>query len=223
MSRGGRRRRFSLAPVVTFLLGVALLSGIVHIAVILLVPVVAKTDGWSRLTAVAESGRFAPVTAIQPEGQPLVPGLDPLFVHGACRIDISEAPAQLSFAATDNFWSLAIYDPSDIVVFSLNDRTAIEGFLELLVVTPLQATEIRETEPAIIARNIVVESEETDLVALVRLYAPGTADAAAAREVLAEATCEPREGAADDQALRLPPSGLRPGGAGSTGGSASPA
>ena len=63
-----------------------------------------------------------------------VAGLDPLFVNGACRIRLGEAPVGITVDASDRFWSVALYDPKGVIVFSLNDRTAVEGRLDMIVV-----------------------------------------------------------------------------------------
>ena len=183
-------RRIALAPVIVFALATLFLAGIVHIVVILLVPRMAENDGWSRLAAVAAERRFGLVTAIEGDGS-TVPGLDPLFVHGACRINISLSPARLALVAADRFWSLAIYDENGTAIFSLNDRTAAEGVLQMLIVTPLQNAELRESDPAALAESIAVESEKTDLIALIRLYAPSSISRDEARAILNGAACTP--------------------------------
>ena len=55
-------------------------------------------------------------------------------MNGACRLDLGEAPAGIAVDARDRFWSLALYDPKGTIIFSLNDRTAVEGRLDMIVV-----------------------------------------------------------------------------------------
>jgi len=172
------------------LLATLLLAGIIHIATILLVPHYSNADGWSRAATAAVNEGWTPL--ISPDSsQAAIPGLDPLFVHGLCRFSISEAPAILSFEAANRFWSLALYDRSGTVEFSLNDRTAVDGALEMLVVNSLDAERLKESPQADLEGMIIVESANDDLIAVLRLYAPEPADRAEAAAQIAAAQCAP--------------------------------
>jgi uncharacterized membrane protein len=169
-------------------LAILLVAGIVHIVTIFLVPKYVPADGWTRLADQSSTDRFT-ILEDQERNRPVVPGLDPLFVHASCRLDLSEAPAQLTLIAPDRFWSLALFDPRGVIVFSLNDRTALGGELHMLVATPAQHAQLREHPPQGIEETIVVQSEATDLIALVRLYAPSEGARQAARQIGAAASC----------------------------------
>lgn len=169
-------------------MAILLVTGIVHIVTIFLVPQYVPADGWTRLADLSSTDRFT-VLEDQERHRPAVPGLDPLFVHATCRLDLSEAPAQLTLSAPDRFWSLALFDQRGVIVFSLNDRTAFGGELHMLVATPAQNAQLREHPPQGIEETIVVQSEATDLIALVRLYAPTDDARQAARRVGAAAAC----------------------------------
>jgi uncharacterized membrane protein len=182
--RVGRILRLTLVLALT----VALVAGIVHIVTIFLVPHYVPSDGWTRLARVSAGESFA-VLEDEARQRPAVPGLDPLFVHAACRLDLAEHPALVTLRAPDRFWSLALFNPRGIVVFSLNDRTATAGELHMLAVTPAQNAQLKESPPEGIEDTIVVESEATDLIALVRLYAPTEGARRAARQIATAAGC----------------------------------
>lgn len=190
-SRGVYRFRLPFGGIAAFLLGTLFLAGAIHICTILLVPLLARHDGWSRLAPLAGEARFAELGVVGP-GAANVAGLDPLFINGACRLRLGEAPAALTVAARERFWSLALYDPKGTVIFSLNDRTAVEGRLDMLVVSPAQNAEFRQAAaPAADDQTVVVEAKTNDLVALLRLFAPTSAARAEARRILAAAECVP--------------------------------
>jgi len=170
------------------LLATLLLAGIVHIVAILLVPHYSGADGWSRAAAVAVNDGWNPLVS-PATSEAAIPGLDPLFIHGLCKIAVDEAPSVLSLEAADRFWSLALYDRSATVVFSLNDRTAVDGALEMLVVNPLDAERLKESPQADLEGMIIVESAKTDLIAVLRLYAPEPADRVEAQAQIAAALC----------------------------------
>jgi uncharacterized membrane protein len=182
--------RFPLGTFAAFVTAILLLAGTIHICAILLVPLVASANGWSRLTAFAGEDQFTEVPVLGAEGVG-VPGLDPLFVNGACRLNLAAAPAGIALEARDRFWSLAVYDPSGTIVFSLNDRTAVDGRLDMTVVNPVQNAALRNARPADFEQMIVVESRSDDLIALLRLFAPTAVAQAEARGILARAECLP--------------------------------
>ncbi|WP_128292581.1 DUF1254 domain-containing protein [Afifella aestuarii] len=191
--RIGRRRRLIPAGffggLLAWLLAIFLLAASIHIVVIFLVPRLASSDGWSKLAAVTTEAGF---TLLPPDGQgPAIAGLDPLFVHGACRISLKDAPASLSFSGPNSFWSLALYQRRGTVLFSVNDRTAIDGRLDMLIVDPIQNAQLKETTSAALDQTIVVEAAQPDLIALVRFYAPTPRERQVAIEHLQAAECVP--------------------------------
>jgi uncharacterized membrane protein len=187
ISRGREWPRLRIGGVATFVVGTLLAAGAIHICAILLVPMFAKADGWSRLVPFAGEDRFTEVPASSGE----VAGLDPLFVTGACRLNLTEAPAGITVDARDRFWSVALYDPSGAIIFSLNDRTAIEGRLDMIVVDPAQSAKLKRAPSEEIEMTIVAESPSEDLVALLRLFAPTRTAREDARRVMARAECLP--------------------------------
>jgi len=175
--------------IVTSLLAIVLLSTAIHIVAVLLVPRFATADGWSRLSEFADVGDFREIPT-DPQGR-VLPGLDPMFVHGACFLDLNIAPAVLSLTAPDRFWSLALYNDEGISTFSLNDRTAQDGTLDMLVVTPVQTAQLKENPPEDIDDIIVVETQSDSLIAVFRLYAPTPELRRLSRQALEAAICEP--------------------------------
>ena len=164
--------RIRFGGAIAFLTGVLLLAGAIHICTILLVPVFAKEGGWSRLVPYAGEGKFTEIPAAGASGAEGVAGLDPLFVNGACRIRLDDAPVEITVDANDRFWSVALYDPKGVIVFSLNDRTAVEGRLDMLVVNAEQNAELKKSPSVELEQTIVAESPSDDLIALLRLFAP---------------------------------------------------
>jgi uncharacterized membrane protein len=177
-----------LRSVVSVVLAIVLLSTAIHIVAVLLVPRFASSDGWTRISEFAEVGRFRtmPTDGVSP----VLPGLDPLFVHSACFLPVEDAPGVLSLTAPDRFWSLALYNDEGIATFSLNDRTAQDGTLDMLIVNPVQSAQLKENPPDDIDEIIVVETQSDSLVAVFRLYAPTAELRRSAQEAIDAAVCD---------------------------------
>ncbi len=191
LTQGWYLPRIRFGGLIAFVTGTLLLAGAIHICTILLVPALAKEDGWSRLVPYAGQDQFAEIPDAGTSGAEGVAGLDPLFVNGACRIRLGEAPVGVTVDASDRFWSVALYDPKGVIVFSLNDRTAVEGKLDMLVVNAQQNVELKKSPTVEIEETIVAESPSDDLIALLRLFAPTPTARADARQILADSECLP--------------------------------
>jgi uncharacterized membrane protein len=183
-----------------FVVGVLLLAGSIHICTILLVPMFAKDDGWSRLVPYAGDSEFTEVPTADTNNGKGVAGLDPLFVTAACRINLEQAPAGIAVDESDRFWSLALYDPDGTILFSLNDRTAVEGRLDMIVANPEQNAKLRKSPTVELEMTIVTESRSDDLIALLRLFAPTPTAREDARRIMAQAECLPAPSVIPDAA-----------------------
>lgn len=195
--RGWALPRLPIGAFAAYAVGIFMAAGAIHIGAILLVPVFAREDGWSRLLPFAGEDRFSEIPIRSDEG---VAGLDPLFVNGACKLDLGDAPAGIAVDARDRFWSVALYDPSGAILFSLNDRTAVDGRLDMIVVNPAQNAEIKRVPTPETENSIVVESPSNDLIALVRLFAPTKTAQADARRIMTAAECLPAPAVMPSQA-----------------------
>ncbi len=165
-------------------------AGIVHIVTVLLVPFFAEKDAWSRLQQSARPFVFS-ILETDHGSEAHVTGLDPLFVQAACRVQTTTAPVEITFDDPDRFWSLAIIDRLNSVIFSLNDRTVEQGGARFLLVTATQKSRIRERDPLAHEDNIFVDTDQDELVAILRIYAPTAIDRKQVAGVVGNAICRP--------------------------------
>lgn len=185
-----RPMRLPVLGLAAVLTAILFLSGAIHIVTILSVPSLASADGWSRLSDFAGEEQFSEIPKTAGTGR-AVAGLDPLFVNGACHISVSEVPTAITVEPSDRFWSLALYDPYGMIVFSLNDRTVVDGRLDMLIVDARQnrASPAPASEEA--PDTIVVEAKSSELIAVLRLFAPTPGTIKDARRILARSECLP--------------------------------
>ena len=166
-------------------------AGIVHIAVLLLLPSLSDRDAWSRLSAAGEPYTFIPVGS-EAAGAALVTSADPHFQAVACRFDLSDGVVHVEAAGNVPFWSVSVYNRSGQNIYSYNDRTAAEGELDLILATPAQAVALRRSLPDELEQSVIVEmGAEQGMIAL-RSFIPDESWRSRVEAYLADASCTSR-------------------------------
>jgi len=145
--------------------------GIVHIAVLLLLPQFSERDAWSSLAAASDFYKSVRVDGSDDQA-PLVGALDPLFRASACRFDLKEGPVHIRAPGNVPFWSVSIYNRAGQNVYSFNDRATERGALDFVVLTPSQMIEIRKAPPETYQRSIFVQVPIGEGIVVVRSFVP---------------------------------------------------
>ncbi|RLQ87526.1 DUF1254 domain-containing protein [Notoacmeibacter ruber] len=154
----------------SFLLAVAIGlagAGLVHIAVIFLIPRAAPASAWSRIYEITE-----PFEARRLDEADIIYDADPLFAIAACRFDLTKGPLKLSAQGNVPFWSVALINPGGQTVWSINDRNGTEENLDLMVVNRLQEIEIRREMPPELASTVLALSSNDEGIAVIRIFRP---------------------------------------------------
>ena len=73
---------------------------------------------------------------------------------------------------TDAFWSASVFTEDGKILYSLTKRTAIEGKLSVLVVNPIQMSNLREIQPKEIETSILVETQSNKGFLVLRVLSP---------------------------------------------------
>ncbi|MBB6466892.1 putative membrane protein [Aminobacter lissarensis] len=146
-------------------------AGIAHIVILLLVPSFSERDAWSRLAMVAGPNK---VVRLDQEigGTPVVKALDPSFFEAACRFDLTEGVVRIDNAGKVPYWSASVYDRSGQNIYSFNDRTATDGNLDFVVLTPAQMIDLRKELPTEFEKSIFVETPIDEGIVVVRAFVP---------------------------------------------------
>ncbi len=169
----------------TGLVGAALL----HILIILALPSFTGKDAYTRVQAEGPADAFysLPDTA---EGERLA-NLDPYVKIAVCHFDVTTQPVRLLAGKGPGFWSLAIYDSRSDEVFSINDRTSVDGGVDVLAASTVQLGRIRKALPDSLSQTITVELKDPLGYAVLRTMAPQASFEESARDFLADAVCAP--------------------------------
>lgn len=177
--------RSVLFAVIVGLVGAALL----HIVIVLALPRFTGKDAYSRVLGLYEMDSFFPLTS-----EPGPTGLaneDPFLRVAVCGFSVSTGPARFIAKGAVPFWSLSIYDADSNEIFSMNDHTAVNGNLDLVMATPIQLVDLRKTPPESLAQSIMVEMPDEEGYAVLRALAPTGSFEEPVRTFLAESSCEP--------------------------------
>ncbi|PSH57534.1 MULTISPECIES: DUF1254 domain-containing protein [Phyllobacterium] len=165
-------------------------AGLIHIAVVLLVPYYSDRNTWSRISAYGDDWQFHTVTREGIAG--MVPlAFDPLFQAVACRFDITDLPAHITGVGTTPYWSISVYNRQGANIYSINDRTAIADQLDLVVATPLQMIELNKTKPAAAENSVLIEADMDEGFVVVRSFVPDESWRSQVDAFLKSANCTP--------------------------------
>ncbi len=128
--------------------GAILVAGIVHIASILTMPRLAPRDAHARMSRLAPAHRMTLLPASVP-GAGTSPFDDPALVQGVCRYDLDAGPLRLrAELASDTLTLMSFHARFGQIYYSMTDRSATRGKLDVLVLTPqqLEAVEANDNE-----------------------------------------------------------------------------
>ncbi|MBO6719139.1 MAG: DUF1254 domain-containing protein [Rhizobiaceae bacterium] len=165
-------------------------AGIVHIAVLMLLPYYTERDAWSLLS---RSSGYYETTRIGGSGAttPLVRSVDPLFSAVACRFDLADGVLHVDAEGTVPFWSMSVYDRNGQNIYSFNDRTAPDGQVNFVVLTPVQTIEVRKTLPESFVESVFVEADLSEGIVVVRAFVPDPTWSSAIDSFLSGVACTP--------------------------------
>lgn len=177
-----------LVAAFTGLIGAALL----HIVIILTLPQFTGRDAYTRVIDSGPANRF-----ITLDDRPNAAGLanvDPFLRVAVCHFNLGAMPVRLLARGDTTFWSLAIFDSAANEVFSMTDRTSVDGNLDVLIASPVQVNRIRKTSANLLAQSILVEMPRDAGYAVLRVMVPQPSFEEAASDFLSEAACSPVAG-----------------------------
>jgi uncharacterized membrane protein len=172
-----------------FLVGI-IGAGIVHIAIIFLLPANASNDAWSRIAAIAEPYQPVLLENVEPSVLP-ASQRNPFLRAVACRFDLSDGPLRVSAREAVPFWSMSLYDRSGLNVFSISDRAAPGNVPDLLVLTSKQLSELRTEMPETFDQSLFVETDVTQGMIVLRVLVPDESYVRQVGRALGAISCKP--------------------------------
>ena len=174
-----------------WLLGGALLGGIVHLATVLVLPSLATHDAYSRLAPITRVNAVTPIPAPSPDSAAM-PFMDPAFATSVCRYDLSDGPLKFTVPVSPAYTSVSFYTRAEVAYYAINDRAAGRRVIELELMTTDQRNDLPGDEEITAADRLIVESPTTTGLILIKALAPEAGLLPAARTALAAARCAPQ-------------------------------
>jgi uncharacterized membrane protein len=174
-----------------WLLGGALLGGIVHLATVLVLPSLATQDAYARLSPITRVNAVTPIPTPSPESAPM-PFMDPAFATAVCRYDLSDGPLKFSVPVSPAYTSVSFYTRADVAYYAINDRAAGRRVIELELMTTEQRNDLPGDEEITAADRLIVESPSTTGIILIKALAPEAGLLPIARAALIAARCQPQ-------------------------------
>lgn len=87
------------------------------------------------------------------------------------------------------FWSVSVYDRNGHNIYSFNDRTATNGMLDMVVLTPARMIEVRKELPEGFERSVFVEAPIGEGIVVVRSFVPDESWKPIVSQFLSGSTC----------------------------------
>lgn len=163
-------------------------AGIVHIVILLLVPEFSERDAWARLESISRPYEMTRLDLDHAEVQS-IGAADPSFVTAACRFDLSDGSVHVATDGKVPFWSAAVYDRGGANLYSLTDRSAVDGALNLVILTPDQMIEARKDMPDDLDRSVLIETPAGEGIVVVRAFVPDASWAGVVGDFVGRTTC----------------------------------
>jgi len=121
-----------------WLTAIVFVAGLVHIVSIFALPELAQKDAFSRLSALAKPGQLSLLPPPVP-GREYAPFEDPALVQAVCLYDLDFGPLELSAdIPSDGFLSFSFRTRTGRVFYSMTDKAASQGKLDVIVLTAKQ-------------------------------------------------------------------------------------
>ena len=173
---------------ILLIMGGILLGGVIHIAIVFMVPYYADHDAWAEMHRFGRDGQFHVLQVPQPGAEPLA-SLDPHMLQAVCRFNLGRGPVRVQATLADEFWSVAVFDRRGRNVYSLNDRSVDSAHLDLVILTPVQMAQLRQDPPASLETAVVQELPINSGFVLLRAFVPDDSLMPAISTALKTADC----------------------------------
>ncbi|WP_421852514.1 DUF1254 domain-containing protein [Oricola sp.] len=146
-------------------------AGLIHLAVILLLPLFSSNDVWQQIEAQSQ-----PYEIVRLDGRAdrfaAARVFDPNFAVFACRFNLADGVFWIRSPGNIDYWSVAVFDDRGAILFSANDRIAATKAIDLSVALQPQIRFLRQNPKALLENSIMTGAARREGFAVVRIFRP---------------------------------------------------
>jgi uncharacterized membrane protein len=167
------------------------LAGLIHIAAVLMLPVLAPRNAHARLAALGPANTMIELPPATP-GRQVMPLMAPDVRYAFCRFDLANGPVRLRATVADELWMIALYTPEGENFYSVPGADMRRAEIDLVIVGADQTVEEAGVDAPESSDNvIVVNSPITEGIALIRAPLAGPSRANQVERALRSTACGP--------------------------------
>lgn len=171
------------------------LAGLIHIAAVLTLPMLAPRDAHARLAALGPANKMIQLPLPAP-GRQVMPLMAPDVRYAICRYDLSKGPVRLKARIADGNWLIAFYTPLGENYYTVVGGDLNRPDVDLIVATEDQSiAEVGVESTEAFDNVVVVSSPVVEGIALVRAPLTGQSRRADAERALKTTYCGPHKSA----------------------------
>jgi uncharacterized membrane protein len=171
------------------------LAGLIHIAAVLTLPMLAPRDAQARLAALGPANTMIQLPASTP-GRQVMPMMAPDVRYAVCRYDLSDGPVRLRARIADELWLIGFYTPLGENFYAIVGADLKKSDVDLIIATDDQpVAEVGVDSPEAFDNVVVVTSPVVEGIALIRAPLAGPSRSAEAEQSLKATYCGPFSGA----------------------------
>jgi uncharacterized membrane protein len=165
------------------------LAGLIHIASVLTLPLLAPKNAWARLMPLGPANAMILLPAADP-GNQVMPMMAPDVRYAICRFDLGPGPVRVRAGVPNDLWSIALYTPESDNFYTVQGADMRRAQIDLIVAKEDQdVAEAGVDAPEGAENTVVVKSPVEQGIALIRAPLSGQSRAASVEAALRESFC----------------------------------
>jgi len=165
------------------------LGGLVHIGTLIAIPHLSPNDAYQRFGKLGADNTFHAL-ATHRANAPDLPFLDPAFRHAVCRFALNGSAARIQVPVGDTFTALSFYNRQGVPFFSINERSASQNKIDVL----LQTDEVERDEDERQDQTIRIAAPSQTGFVLLHAFVPSPSQAEEIDAVMRGAQCSSVDG-----------------------------
>jgi uncharacterized membrane protein len=165
------------------------LAGLIHIAAVLALPLLAPKNAWARLVPLGPANAMVLLPAVGP-GNQVMPMMAPDVRYAICRFDLRPGPVRVRAGVPNDLWSIALYTPESDNFYTVQGADMRRAQVDLIIAKEEQeVAEAGVDAPEGAEDVVVVKSPVEQGIAVIRAPLSGQSRAVSVEAALRDSSC----------------------------------